>query len=125
MKITQATKSHKDEVSKLFDLYRQYYGKCPDKFTAEKFISERLNKNDSIIFIALNEKDIIVGFAQVYFSFSSISAKSLLILNDLFVKEEFRNVGVGISLINSGVDYAKKINVSSISLSTKFDNYNA
>ncbi len=125
MKIIQATNIRVKEVSELFDMYRQYYGKNSDKKIAEKFISERLQNNESIIFVAIDEKNKTAGFVQVYFSFSSISAASALVLNDLFVKEEYRGLGVGKNLISSVIEYAKSIDTSCISLATKFDNYNA
>lgn len=85
MKIIQATENKMREVSNLFDMYREYYGKKSDKNVAEKFISEILKKNESIIFTAFDEKSNTTG-VQVYFSFSSICASPTLILNDLFVK---------------------------------------
>lgn len=125
MKVIQATKEHIQEVALMFDMFRQFYGKKSDKFTAEKFITDRLTNNDSLIFVALDEVQKTVVFSQVYFSFSSISANRILILNDLFVKEEARGKGIGRMLISHVFEYAKSIKSTKVTLSTKEDNFNA
>ncbi len=57
MKIIRAMENKISEVCELFDMYRQYYGVKYDKSIAEKFILQRLKNNDSIIFVAIDEKN--------------------------------------------------------------------
>ena len=67
MKIIKASNECINEISTLFDMYRQYYGKKSDIIAAKNFISDRLKNNDSIIFSAFNNDNKIIGFTKVYF----------------------------------------------------------
>ncbi len=60
-----------DKVSKLFDQYRLFYGKKTDLKSAKNFLTERISKNDSEIFIAENPENEVIGFVQLYPLFSS------------------------------------------------------
>ena len=55
-----------DKVTKLFDQYRLFYGKKTDLKGAKKFLTERVSKNDSVIYIAENPENKIIGFVQLY-----------------------------------------------------------
>ncbi|MEO7085312.1 MAG: GNAT family N-acetyltransferase, partial [Gemmatimonadaceae bacterium] len=66
--------------------------------------------------------DQIVGFAQLYGSFSSLALCPSLILNDLFVLPEARGLGVGRSLVGACAAFARGIGASSLSLSTQHAN---
>ena len=49
-----------------------------------------------------------IGFTQLYPSFSSLSLKSVWILNDLYVYEEYRKQGVGKMLLDAAKEFALK-----------------
>lgn len=56
-------------VIDLFDKYRIFYNQPSDKELADRFIKERLENNESIIFVAFAEQNgqaISVGFTQLY-----------------------------------------------------------
>ena len=78
----------------LFDAYRQFYAQPSDPEGARAFLSDRLKRGESVIFLAVTE-GMVVGFTQLYPSFSSVSMQRLWILNDLFVTPDARNVGAG------------------------------
>ncbi|MEO8209706.1 MAG: GNAT family N-acetyltransferase, partial [bacterium] len=93
---------------------------------AKKFLSERINNNESVIFIAMDEeKNKGMGFVQLYPSFSSVSMKRIWILNDLFVHENYRKQGVAEALINESKTYSLKTNSKGIILETHSTNMNA
>ena len=85
------------------------------------FIRERLEKEDSIIFVAVHRKRM-AGFIQLYPSYSSISMKRAWILNDLYVIPEARQEGVGQKLISAAIHLCEKTNANSLSLQTAPDN---
>lgn len=91
-------------VSQLFDLYRIFYHKSSDLEAAQNFIKDRIQSNDSEIIIAENTDGALVGFTQLYPSFSSTRMQRLWVLNDLYVLESFRGLGISKQLI----DAAKK-----------------
>jgi GNAT superfamily N-acetyltransferase len=121
MKIIQAQIEHLEETATIFDLYRGFYQQSPDIEAAKIFIRDRLQKSDSTIFIASNNGQII-GFTQLYPSFSSVSMKPIWILNDLFVRETDRNKGVAKLLMNTAADFARETAAIRIVLSTQISN---
>ncbi|MGY3714256.1 N-acetyltransferase family protein [Sutcliffiella cohnii] len=124
MTIYEATKNDVEGVSNLFNLYRVFYNKPFDLEGARSYITERMEKGDSVIFVAKID-DEYVGFTQLYPTFSSISMKKAWILNDLYVDEKARGKGVGEKLLQRAKELAVQTGAKSISLSTALDNYTA
>ena len=123
--IRRVTLEDIEVVSQLFDEYRQFYHQQSNVPLAIKFISTRLANCDSIIFVALDNQGIALGFCQLYPSFSSISAQSMLILSDLYVTQHARCVGLGRRLMNTAIEYAKAKKVKTIFLETHKQNHQA
>lgn len=111
-------------VINLFDQYRVFYKKQPDLALAERFIRERLNNNESVIYVAM-DGDKPVGFTQLYPKYSSGRAVKNWILNDLFVDPAYRKQGIGAQLINTATAFAKAGGAEFIQLETAVDNYTA
>jgi GNAT superfamily N-acetyltransferase len=121
MEVVLADVKELEEVSKLFDRYRVFYHQSSDLDAARSFLRERLEKSDSKIFIARADNRI-VGFTQLYPSFSSVSMKKVWILNDLFVEESSRNQNVSRSLIGAAEYFARETKAVRIVLSTQVSN---
>lgn len=96
--IRKATLHDLEGVAEMFNQYRVWYGKPSDLSGAKQFLTDRILNNESIVFIAL-EDDNMVAFTQLYPLFSSTRMKRLWLLNDLFVKEEFRGRGLSKALL--------------------------
>ncbi|WP_332634949.1 GNAT family N-acetyltransferase [Halalkalibacter flavus] len=124
MEIYQATIEDLEGVSNLFNLYLVFYQQTSDLEGGKTYIKERLESNDSVIFV-VKDKQKYVGFTQLYPTFSSISMKRAWILNDLYVDAEVRKQGTGEMLLHKAKDYAIETGAKSISLSTAPDNYSA
>ena len=122
-KIIKSTKKNINQVGKLFDLYRQFYKYKSNVHVSTNYISERISNNESIIFIALTEKNNSVGFVQLYETFGSLDLGKIIILYDLYVKEDHRKNNIGRQLMIRSHEYAKKINAKRIQLSTATDNF--
>ena len=54
MKVLRATRALLPEIAVLFDQYRQFYGQKGDVDGAETFLKERLERRESVIFLAKN-----------------------------------------------------------------------
>lgn len=121
MKIQYADQSHVDEVSRLFDLYRQFYECEADVSLARTFIQSRIQNNESDIFVALDGTKAL-GFVQLYPSFCSIDAGKIYILHDLFVDSDERKKGVGRSLMDRATAWAKENGVVRLDLLTEHSN---
>lgn len=124
--IIKASPENLDEASQLFDLYRQFYKQESDLANAKKFLTERLKKNESVIFLVKDKvSGIYAGFTQLYPAFSSVNMKRIWILNDLFVKSEFRRQGKAEALIRYAADFAKETGAIGLILETQSDNKEA
>jgi GNAT superfamily N-acetyltransferase len=121
MEVVIANLEHLQEVSKLFDQYRVFYKQSSDITAAKAFLQERFQKKDSTVLIA-RDHDLIVGFTQLYPSFSSVSMKRVWILNDLFVEEAYRKKGVAKSLIKAAEKFARETGAVRIILATQITN---
>ena len=121
MEVFQARPENLEEASKLFDQYRVFYKSPSDFEAARKFIEERCQKGDSTIFVASNDGRV-VGFTQLYPSFSSVSMKRVWILNDLFVDESHRGDGVAKSLMSAAENFARETGAIRIILATQISN---
>lgn len=124
MKIIRINHTQSDLVFELFDKYRQFYKQLSNIELAKKFIQERIDNNESVIFVALIEFKP-VGFTQLYPLFSSLQAVRNWLLNDLYVDREYRKKGIGEKLIKTAINFANEKNAKFIELSTAVDNYNA
>lgn len=111
-------------ATSLFDQYRVFYRQASNLLLAEKFIEERLQKNESIIFVAMAGK-VPAGFTQLYPIYSSVKANKNWILNDLYVKEDFRKQSIGEKLIKAAMDFAKNDGATFVQLETAKDNSTA
>lgn len=121
MNLIKATINDLDAVTELFDLYRQFYQQLPDSEGAREFLKTRILNGESVIFIAYEEAEA-VGFTQLYPSFSSVSMKRSWILNDLFVKKEYRGKGAGEKLIHKAIEMARDTGAKGVLLETASDN---
>jgi ribosomal protein S18 acetylase RimI-like enzyme len=114
-----------DQLAKLFDAYRQFYEQLPDIALAKTFITERLNKQDSVIFVTENNEGNLIGFCQIYPSFCSVAAAKIGVLYDLFVDTSTRKTGTGRALMLVAHEYAANNGIARLDLSTAKDNLKA
>lgn len=119
--IKQASLQDVELVAPLFDLYRQFYKQESNVAAVTEFLTERLQKKDSVIFLAMNGSTA-VGFTQLYPSFSSVSMRRLWILNDLFVLENSRRHKVAQKLIEQSEAYALSTHSKGLTLKTAMTN---
>lgn len=119
--IKEAAVDDSEKIGEVFDLYRQFYKKDPDKIISIDYIKQRLTNKESTIFF-VEENNICIGIVQLYITFDSLELAKKIILYDLFVKSEHRKKGIGTMLMNVSKNFAEKNNISSIELSTAISN---
>ena len=122
-KIIKAEEKHIEKIGILFNLYRQFYKYESNLIESTNYIKDRINNNESTIFIAISDADEAIGFVQLYETFGSLDLGKIIILYDLYVKEDHRKNNIGRKLMIKSHEYAKKINAKRIQLSTATDNY--
>ena len=124
MKIIRAAVNNIDEVTPLFDAYRQFYEQPGDPNSSE-YLHARLVNNESTIFLAYADDHRPAGFTQLYPSFCSVEMIKIFVLYDLYVSPENRNQGIAQALLEKAKLEAQACNVERIDLQTAQTNINA
>ncbi len=122
--IRQAGIANLDQLAALFDGYRCFYGQPSDVEAARQFLSDRIQHQQSVVFMACEGEEGL-GFTQLYPSFTSTRLMPILILNDLYVHPGARRRGIGKALLAAATDHARQIGAARLSLSTAHDNHDA
>jgi GNAT superfamily N-acetyltransferase len=124
VEVRQARLEDLDHIVPLFDAYRQFYRLASDPDGARRFLLERFNHHQSIIFLAFAD-GVAIGFTQLYPSFSSGAMARIFILNDLFVSPESRRSGAGQALLQAAEEYGRRVGALRLVLSTEITNTTA
>ncbi len=122
--VRRATLADAEAIAPLFDLYRQFYEQAPDASLARRFIEARLAGDESVIFVA-TDGDRLVGFTQLFPSFSSVRAVRIWVLNDLYVVREARRRGVARLLLDAAAAFGRGSGAARLELETDHDNRSA
>jgi len=120
--IEQASLEELDLLATLFDEYRQFYLQKSDVDGAQHFIKERLTSSESVIFIAKSREGLGLGFTQLYPMFSSVRLKRVWVLNDLYVAESARKLGVANGLMLAAEEWGRSQGAVGLELATAKDN---
>lgn len=138
--VEQATIHDVPQLAILFDQYRVFYGQTSNVEGAKQFLLDRFNHAESVILVAkenenanINTNEIVnnnlnanmVGFTQLYPTFSSISMRRSWILNELYVAEDHRKQGIAEQLLEQAKRFAMMTNAKGIALSTAPNNKQA
>ena len=121
MRIIQASLEHLDQLTPMFVDYREFYNAMPQQEDSKAFLTERLNKQEAIILLAI-ENDAALGFCLVYPSFSSVLLRPIWILNDMYVTEESRRKQVANKLLKALAKQARDNNVVRLRVSIHASN---
>jgi ribosomal protein S18 acetylase RimI-like enzyme len=113
-----ATLNDLDGIAPLFDAYRQFYKRAPDLPLARQFIRDRLERNESVLIVAVTASGKVVGFCQLYPTFCSVRAAPTYVLYDLFVSPEARGQGAGRALMLAAEVHAVSAGIARMELST-------
>ena len=120
IEIRRAGPADVDALAVLFDAYRQFYEQPSNVAAARAFLAERLQRGESVIFVAAGDQ--LLGFTQLYPSFSSVSLRRMWILNDLFVRPVGRRSGIARRLLERARDWATETGAKGLALATAPDN---
>jgi ribosomal protein S18 acetylase RimI-like enzyme len=121
-----------DVLTELFELYRSFYGKEPQAEKARAFLLERMAKEESVIYLARNTQPAspeeqgmmrYAGFVQLYPVFSSTRMQRLWLLNDLYVRSEYRGRGISKRLIEEAKQLAHTTQACGLLLETAKNNH--
>jgi ribosomal protein S18 acetylase RimI-like enzyme len=112
------------DVVPLFLDYLRFYAVPADEARAREFITARLTRGESAIFLA-RAGGSPAGFMQLYPGFSSLDQARQWTLEDLFVTPAARNRGVARALLAAAEELARATGAVRLVLSTAVTNTNA
>lgn len=124
LEIRKATTEDLDDLAIMFDHYRIFYNHPSDIEACKQFLHDRMSNNESVVYIATVEGKA-AGFTQLYPIFSSAGLKRTWLLNDIYVKEEFRKQHVASLLLDEAMKLGKESDSAWLLLQTSIDNYAA
>lgn len=110
-----------DALLPLLAAYRAFYGQAGDTAAERVFLQTHLERQTSTVFIATAQTRV-VGFVQLFRTFSTVHLGETLILEDLYVAEDCRGQGLATRLLAAAVEYARRRGAVGMSLETAFDN---
>jgi GNAT superfamily N-acetyltransferase len=102
--------------------YQTFYGAHPDVVRNRKFFSRFVHPSEEGLLLGAWVGGALVGFATLYWFFSSTKAADAVLMNDLFVREGVRGAGVGRALIASALVEASKRGAAHLEWFTAPDN---
>jgi GNAT superfamily N-acetyltransferase len=123
MQVRKGQLADLDQLAALFDSYRRFYDKPSDLAGARLFLSDRISRNESQIYVAEEDDGTLTGFVQLYPLFSSTRMRPLWLFNDLFVHRDHRGKDISIALINAAKALCRASGSCGMMLETAKDNF--
>jgi GNAT superfamily N-acetyltransferase len=118
-----------DEVEQalpLFSGYQEFY-EVDDRDDARNlaFFSRFCDPSEDGLLLGAWDGDDLVGFANIYWTFSSTRAVEIALMNDLFVADRARGQGVGRALIDACAEAGRTRGCRTLEWETAPDNHRA
>ncbi|KMV00644.1 MULTISPECIES: GNAT family N-acetyltransferase [Acinetobacter] len=122
MLVRRAQVEDLQQLSVLFDEYRQFYGASSNQELSYHFLKQRFEDQQTVIFINTKD-DIFTGFILLYLRFSSVACSKFYVLDDVYITPLYRRHGAARQLIDTAILFARHENALRISLDTQKNNH--
>jgi GNAT superfamily N-acetyltransferase len=126
VEIAPITAEEFEELLPLIAAYQRFYE--VEEISDERnraFFRRFLAPSEDGLLIGARRVGSLVGYACLYWHFSSTEACESVLMNDLYVGEEVRGQGVGRALIEASAEVARERGVPFVEWSTAPDNHTA
>ena len=115
-----------EELLPLIAAYQRFYEVAEvDEERNRAFFRRFLAPSDDGLLLGARSGGRLVGYACLYWHFSSLEASESVLMNDLYVVEEARGRGVGRALIEATAEVARERGAPHVEWSTAPDNLTA
>lgn len=122
MLVRRAQVEDLQQLSVLFNEYRQFYGASSNQELSYQFLKQRFEDQQTVIFINTKD-DIFTGFILLYLRFSSVACSKFYVLDDVYITPLYRRHGAARQLIDTAILFARHENALRISLDTQKNNH--
>lgn len=123
MPISLAQPADLPELAELFCGYLDFYQVPRPLAEVEAFLAARLERGDSVLFIARDQAGQALGFVQLYPFFASLHMAPAFLLSDLYVSPTGRRQGLAEQLMNAARAHAEACGACGLQLETAKDNF--
>lgn len=115
-----------EQLLPLIAAYQRFYEVAEiDEARNRTFFRRFLAPSEDGLLLGARREGRLVGYACLYWHFSSLEAVESVLMNDLFVTAEARGEGVGRALIEATAEVARERGVPFVEWSTAPDNHTA
>lgn len=126
LRIAPLREKHIDDVLPLIAGYQRFYGvERPDDQRNRAFFRRFVAPSDEGLLLGAWADGDLVGFATLYWTFSSTRAAEIALLNDVYVAEDLRGGGIGLALMEAAADAARERGLEAVEWLTHIDNRRA
>jgi GNAT superfamily N-acetyltransferase len=115
-----------EELLPMIAAYQRFY-EAPDVDEARnrEFFRRFIAPSEVGMLLAAREDSRLVGYACLYWHFTSVDAYETVLLNDLFVDSDERARGIGRALIEASAEVARERGAAHLEWATAPDNHTA
>lgn len=126
LEIAPITDGEFEELLPLIAAYQRFYEvEAIDEARNRSFFRRFLAPSEDGLLLGARREGKLVGYACLYWHFSSLEAVETLLMNDLYVIEDARGEGVGRALIEASAEVARERGAPFVEWSTAPDNHTA
>ena len=126
LEISPVSAAEYEELLPLIAAYQRFYGvEDVDDGRNREFFRRFLAPSEDGLLLAARREGELVGYACLYWHFSSTAARETVLMNDLFVVPEVRGGGVGRALIEASLAVARERGAADLEWQTAPDNHTA
>ena len=126
LEITPIAASEFGELLPLIAAYQRFYEvEDVDENRNHRFFRRFIAPSDAGLLLGARAGGRLVGYACLYWHFSSTKARETVLMNDLYVEPDVRGEGVGRALIEASLDVARERGAAHLEWQTAPDNHTA
>lgn len=115
-----------EELLPMIAAYQRYYEASDiDEARNRDFFRRFLAPSEVGMLLAAREDGRLVGYACLYWHFTSVDARETVLMNDLFADADERGRGIGRALIEASAEVARERGADHLHWATAPDNHTA